>query len=87
MVADDGRGVQRSYIASEEIYQALREMQERNLIVPLVGDFGGPKALRSVGRYLDLHHATVSAFYTVALFSSSIAASNWRITGTATPTT
>jgi hypothetical protein len=64
MVADDGRGVQRSYIASEEIYQALRDMQERNLIVPLVGDFAGPKALRSVARYLDLHHATVSAFYT-----------------------
>jgi hypothetical protein len=64
MVADDGRGVQRSYIASEEIYQALRDLQERNLIVPLVGDFAGPKALRSVGRYLDLHHATVSVFYT-----------------------
>jgi hypothetical protein len=64
MVADDGQGVRRSYIASEELYQALRDMQERNLIVPLVGDFAGPKALRSVARYLDLHHATVSVFYT-----------------------
>ena len=64
MVADDGKGVQRSYLANEELYGALREMHERNLIVPLVGDFAGPKALRSVARYLDLHHATVSVFYT-----------------------
>ena len=64
MVADDGQGMQRGYLASEDLYRALRDMQERNLIVPLVGDFAGPKALRSVARYLDLHHATVTAFYT-----------------------
>ena len=64
MVADDGQGMQRGYLASEDLYRALRDMQERNLIVPLVGDFAGPKALRSVARYLELHHATVTAFYT-----------------------
>jgi hypothetical protein len=64
MTADDGRGVQRGYLASEELYQTLRDLEERNLIVPLVGDFAGPKALRSVARYLDIHHATVSVFYT-----------------------
>ena len=64
MTADDGQGVQRGYLANEENYLALRDMEERNLIVPLVGDFAGPKALRSVARYLDLHHATVSVFYT-----------------------
>ena len=64
MVADDGQGVQRSYLASEELYRTLRDIQERNLIVPVVGDFGGPKALRSVARYLDVHHSTLSVFYT-----------------------
>jgi len=64
MAADDGQGVQRSYLASEELYGTLRDLQQRNLIVPIVGDFGGPKALRSVARYLDVHHATVSVFYT-----------------------
>jgi hypothetical protein len=64
MTADDGQGVQRGYVANEEIYQTLRDLEQRNLIVPLVGDFAGPKALRSVARYLDLHHATVSVFYT-----------------------
>jgi hypothetical protein len=64
MTADDGHGVQRGYLANEEIYRTLKDLEERNLIVPVVGDFGGPKALRSVARYLDLHHATVSVFYT-----------------------
>ena len=64
MAADDGQGVQRSYLASEELYGTLRDLHQRNLIVPIVGDFGGPKALRSVARYLDVHHATVSVFYT-----------------------
>jgi hypothetical protein len=64
MTADDGQGVQRGYLANEELYQTLRDMEARNLIVPLVGDFAGPKALRSVARYLDIHHATVSVFYT-----------------------
>src|SRR3954465_9962541 len=44
MTADDGQGIQRSYIANEEIYESLRDIEQRNLIVPLVGDFGGPKA-------------------------------------------
>ncbi|HET7698398.1 MAG TPA: hypothetical protein VFK57_21975, partial [Vicinamibacterales bacterium] len=64
MTADDGQGVQRSYLASEALYSTLRDLQERNLIIPIVGDFGGPKALRSVARYLDMHHSTVSVFYT-----------------------
>jgi hypothetical protein len=32
-------------------------------LVPVVGDFAGPKALREVGNYLKEHGATVSAFY------------------------
>ena len=64
MIERDLANVQRSYMASEELYGALRDMEMRNLIVPLVGDFAGPKALRSVARYLDVHHATVSVFYT-----------------------
>jgi hypothetical protein len=64
MTEHDLSDVQRSYVASEELYRALRDIEMRNLVVPLVGDFAGPKALRSVARYLDLHHATVSVFYT-----------------------
>jgi len=64
MVATDGAGQERSYLASDENFQFVKEMERRNLIVPLVGDFGGPKALAAVAQYLKEHDATVTAFYT-----------------------
>src|SRR5262249_57550885 len=64
MTATDGRGDRRSYLASEEAFNVIRQLEGRNLIVPLTGDFGGDKAIRSVGRYLKDHRATVTAFYT-----------------------
>jgi hypothetical protein len=64
MTETDGHGERRSYLASEEQFQALREIEKNNAIVPVVGNFAGPKALRAVGAYLRQHNATVSAFYT-----------------------
>ena len=64
MTATDQAGQARSYLASEENFQILREMHKKNLIVPIVGDFAGEKALRNVGRYVREHGSFVSAFYT-----------------------
>lgn len=64
MTATDGTGHQRSYLASERNYDTVRTLELRNLIVPVVGDFAGPKAVRAVGAYLAAHHATVTVFYT-----------------------
>ena len=63
-MANDGQGMSRAYLASEENFVFLRTMERDNRLIPLVGDFAGPKALRSVGQYLAEHGATVSAFYT-----------------------
>ena len=63
MIATDGANVGRSFLASEELYKVLKDLHERNLIVPLVGNFAGPRALRTVGKYLKEHGAIVSAFY------------------------
>ncbi len=60
----DGAGVQHSYLASERNYRILKDLQIRNLVIPLVGDFAGPHALRSVAQYLKEHGSTVTAFYT-----------------------
>ena len=38
-------------------------MQLKNLIVPIVGDFAGPKAMRTVATYVREHQAEVTAFY------------------------
>jgi hypothetical protein len=64
MTTDDGQGAQRSYLASEESFRFLKDLETRNLIVPVVGNFGGPKALRAVGAYLKEKKAVVSTFYT-----------------------
>ena len=56
-------GVNMAFLANEANYQYLRELHKKNLIVPVVGDFAGPKAIRGVGEYLRERHATVTAFY------------------------
>jgi hypothetical protein len=38
-------------------------MESKNLIVPVVGDFAGPKALRAIGAWVRARRATVGVFY------------------------
>jgi hypothetical protein len=63
MVATDDASVPRSYLASEERFATVKNLHARNLIVPVVGNFGGPKAIRAVGSYVKRHGAIVGAFY------------------------
>jgi hypothetical protein len=63
MMAEDGTGRARSFLASEESFALLKELETKNLLVPVVGNFGGKKALRGVGAYVRDHGALVSAFY------------------------
>jgi len=56
--------VNHSYLASEENFRILGDVERRNLLVPIVGDFAGDKAIRAVGRYLTEHGATVNYIYT-----------------------
>jgi hypothetical protein len=63
MTATDEAGMFRSYLASNASFTFLRELEASNLVVPVVGDFGGPKAIRAIGTYLKARGATVGAFY------------------------
>src|SRR5206468_8068079 len=63
MNTTDVTGRNSSFLATEEGYLYVREMQQKNLIVPLVGDFAGPAVIRNVGCYLTEHKATVAVFY------------------------
>ena len=56
-LADDGTGVRRGYLASEASFRLLKNMHQQNLIVPLVGNFAGPKTLQAVGEYLSAHRS------------------------------
>ena len=42
----------------------LLDQRPNATLVPVVGDFAGPKALRAVGAYLRARGAVVRAFYT-----------------------
>jgi len=63
MVATDEAGLNRSFLASDENYQFMKTLEAKNLLVPVVGNFAGPKAIRAVGEYIRTKGATVSAFY------------------------
>ena len=78
MVATDGFEQNRGYLGSEANYLILADLQKRNLIVPIVGDFGGDKALRSVAKYLKDNKATVTAFYTSNVEQYLFQSDAWR---------
>jgi hypothetical protein len=63
MMETDEEGVNHSYLANEGNFRVVKELEEKNLIVPLVGDFAGKKTVRAIGKYLKEHNATVVAFY------------------------
>jgi hypothetical protein len=63
MTETDSLGVQRSYLANDENYRVIKDMHERNVIIPFTGDFAGPKALRAFGQYVRDNKAIVQAIY------------------------
>jgi hypothetical protein len=63
MTGTDRQGQNSAYLADEGRYLYIRGLQQKNLIVPVVGDFAGSKALKAVGKYLRDHNAFVSVFY------------------------
>jgi hypothetical protein len=60
---DAASRAERGYLANEDTFAFVKGMEQKNLIVPIVGDFAGPKALRAVGTFLKGRGATVTAFY------------------------
>jgi hypothetical protein len=53
-----------NFLASADDYNFIRDLSRKNLIIPVVGDFGGTKALSAIGDYLRKHGLMVTAFYT-----------------------
>ena len=64
MTESDGAGQNRSYLATEANYRALKNFEERNLIVPLTGNFAGEKTFHAVGQWVRDRGATITAIYT-----------------------
>ena len=52
LLETDRQGRRASYLAGEADFQYLKELERRNLVIPVVGDLGGPRALRAIGQFL-----------------------------------
>jgi len=63
MTATDDEGVPHSYLNTEDGFRLMKDLETRDLIVPVIGDFAGPKAIRAIGSYVRDRGTTVSTFY------------------------
>ncbi|CAN5908754.1 hypothetical protein BH11GEM1_BH11GEM1_35450 [soil metagenome] len=59
----DSAGGNFGYLASDEAFRQVKDFEERNLIVPITGNFAGDRSLRAVGQWSRDHGALVGAFY------------------------
>jgi hypothetical protein len=51
------------FLASETTYQTVRDLQVGDRVIPLVGDFAGPKAIAALGAWLKKRSLQISVFY------------------------
>jgi hypothetical protein len=76
---DEGRPPHNlGFLGTEERFRRLQEVQRNNLIIPLVGDFAGPKTLKRIGQYLKQHEGVLSAFYTSNVEMYLFQQNNWK---------
>jgi hypothetical protein len=59
----DPDGKAQGFLASEESFRFVQRMQREDRIVPVVGDFGGVRALPGIAAYLRDKKLEVSTFY------------------------
>jgi len=63
LLETDRRGRQLCYLASEDDFQFVKSLEGKDLIVPVVGNLAGPKALAAIGQEVARRGEKVSAFY------------------------
>lgn len=63
LLETDRAGRHASYLASEADFQYLKELERRNLVIPVVGDLAGTKALASVGSFVAAREQAVQVLY------------------------
>lgn len=63
LAGEDLNGKQGNFLAVREDYEFVRDLHRKNLIIPVVGNFAGKKALASIADYLKKNGFTVTAYY------------------------
>ena len=57
-------GKEASFLAKEDDFRFLQTLHRKGRIIPVVGDFGGTRAFRSIGKFLGDRQLEVTLFYT-----------------------
>lgn len=63
LVDRDAAGRQAHFLATEDGFQFVRDLEARDLVIPVVGDLSGPTALGKVGKAIAARRETLTAFY------------------------
>jgi hypothetical protein len=63
LVATGSDGTPSSFLSRPDDYAHVRRLALEGKLIPVVGDFAGPHALRAVGDFIRKQGETVSAFY------------------------
>jgi hypothetical protein len=63
LVDRDAAGRQAHFLASEEDFQFVRDLQVRDLVIPVVGDLSGTSAMARVAKAIAARNEHLSAFY------------------------
>ena len=64
LLQTDRSGQLQGYLSSEDLFQWMKRFQAENRLIPIVGDFAGPRAFKNVGAFLKRNNLAVSTFYT-----------------------
>ena len=63
LLETDRNGHEGSYLASEDLFQFVKSMQARDLVIPVVGNIAGTRALAAIGRFMAERGERLSVFY------------------------
>ena len=64
LLQTDRTGRLQGYLANEELFLWMKKFEGENRLIPIVGDFAGPKAFKAIGAFLKKDGLQVSTFYT-----------------------
>jgi hypothetical protein len=53
-----------NYLSSDELFNWIKKFESENRLIPIVGDFGGTHAFRTISQFLKQNQLQVSVFYT-----------------------
>src|SRR5215813_5186574 len=63
LLEKDLEGRHRDYLANEADFQVVKNLQDRNLIIPVTADLSGTQGIKAMGAFLKEINENVSAFY------------------------